>query len=60
MKKKYTVDLSLSHDGYYLPLSWAHTLTESNDLGHARWLRMQAHLEDIIKRSNDIPPGIDV
>jgi hypothetical protein len=71
------VDLSLAGDGYYPPLSWAHTLTETDDHGHARWLRMQAHLEelktapdappaavdmlqDIIKRSQDIPPGIDV
>lgn len=71
------VDLSPAEKGFYPPLSWAHTLTETGDLGHARWLRMQAHLEDmktsarappeavemledIIKRSKDIPPSIDV
>jgi hypothetical protein len=49
------VDLSLSEDGYCPPLSWVHTLMESNDLGRAQWLRMQAHLEDM-KISSSAPP----
>lgn len=54
------VDRSPSTDGYAPPQLGTHVLRERDDVGYARWLRMRAHIEQVMTTATTPPAATEL